>query len=126
MHALSIKQPWAWLIVNGYKDIENRSWQTTFRGQVLIHASKTTDPCPFTVETQLRMGIALPRRDKIERQGIVGIATIVECVTASDSYWFEGRYGFVMEGARPLPFVPCPGALRFWRVPEHLLKEIEL
>jgi hypothetical protein len=40
MKALSIRQPWAWLIVNGYKDIENRSWATKFRGPVLIHAAK--------------------------------------------------------------------------------------
>ncbi len=37
---LSIRQPWAWLIVNGYKDIENRTWSTRFRGKVLIHAGK--------------------------------------------------------------------------------------
>ncbi|WP_229215634.1 ASCH domain-containing protein [Duganella sp. CY15W] len=40
MKALSIRQPWAWLIVNGYKDIENRSWSTNVRGKVLVHASK--------------------------------------------------------------------------------------
>ena len=40
MKALSIRQPWAWLIVNGHKDIENRSWPTRFRGPVLIHAAK--------------------------------------------------------------------------------------
>lgn len=39
MKALSIRQPWAWLIVNGHKDIENRSWPTRFRGKFLVHAS---------------------------------------------------------------------------------------
>lgn len=33
---LTVKQPWASLIVHGIKDIENRSWQTNFRGRVLI------------------------------------------------------------------------------------------
>ncbi len=41
--ALSIKQPWAWAIVNGYKTIENRTWKTKFRGAFLIHASKQFD-----------------------------------------------------------------------------------
>jgi hypothetical protein len=36
--ALSIRQPWAWLIANGHKDIENRSWNTNYRGAFLIHA----------------------------------------------------------------------------------------
>jgi ASCH domain len=40
MKAPSIRQRWAWLIVNGHKDIENRAWPTKFRGRVLIHASK--------------------------------------------------------------------------------------
>jgi hypothetical protein len=40
MKALSIRQPWAWLILNAGKDIENRDWLTRFRGPFLIHASK--------------------------------------------------------------------------------------
>jgi hypothetical protein len=43
MKALSIQQPWAWLIVNGYKDIENRSWFTKGRGKFLLHAGKKLD-----------------------------------------------------------------------------------
>ena len=43
MKALSIRQPWAWLIVNGYKDIENRNWRTNFRGRVYVHAGKRPD-----------------------------------------------------------------------------------
>ena len=38
MKALSIKQPWAWLICAGYKDIENRDWSTKFRGRIYVHA----------------------------------------------------------------------------------------
>ncbi|HEY3390117.1 MAG TPA: hypothetical protein VGK38_11135 [Prolixibacteraceae bacterium] len=35
--AISIRQPWAYLIGIGLKDIENRTWKTKFRGRVLIH-----------------------------------------------------------------------------------------
>jgi hypothetical protein len=41
MRTLSIRQPWAWLIVNGHKPVENRDWATSFRGPVLIHAGLT-------------------------------------------------------------------------------------
>jgi hypothetical protein len=41
--ALSIKQPWVWLIVNGHKDVENRNWPTRFRGRLLVHAGKKVD-----------------------------------------------------------------------------------
>src|SRR5436189_5084024 len=46
MKALSVRQPWAWLIVNGYKDIENRDWATKRRGRIWIHAGlhKVTKP----------------------------------------------------------------------------------
>lgn len=40
MLALSIRQPWAWLILHAGKDIENRDWPTKVRGRVLIHAAK--------------------------------------------------------------------------------------
>lgn len=46
MKALSIKQPWAWLIVNGYKGIENRTWHLpeSMRGQrIYVHAGKKPD-----------------------------------------------------------------------------------
>lgn len=38
---LSVRQPWAWLMVNNLKDVENRSWYTKFRGRLYIHASGT-------------------------------------------------------------------------------------
>lgn len=43
LKALTVRQPWADLIVGGDKLIENRSWTSTYRGWVLIHASKTWD-----------------------------------------------------------------------------------
>ena len=43
MKAISLKQPWASLIVSGRKTIELRTWNTKFRGEFYIHASKTTD-----------------------------------------------------------------------------------
>ncbi len=51
LKAISIRQPWAWLIVNGYKDVENRIWVANLRGPVLIHAgqskSDATPEAPF-------------------------------------------------------------------------------
>ncbi len=42
-YALSIRQPWAWLIAAGIKDVENRSWPTTKRGRIYVHAGMTSD-----------------------------------------------------------------------------------
>ncbi len=120
MMALSIWQPWAWLIANGYKDIENRPWWTKFRGPFLIHASKTMDDCTLweLINHYQVKGIADPaaaqREIEAQRGGIVGRAVLVGCVARSGSKWFQGRYGFVIEQARPLPFVPLRGRQGFF------------
>ncbi len=127
--ALSIRQPWAWSIVNLNKDIENRSWSTKFRGRFLIHAAKgmtmdeyedglATAKHAATLRPELK-GIIFPgpsRLGPLERGGIVGIAEIVDCVEQSESPWFFGRYGFVLANARPLPFFACRGQLGFFTV----------
>ena len=43
MKVLTIKQPWASLIIEGYKKFEFRSWKTKYRGELLIHAGKSVD-----------------------------------------------------------------------------------
>ncbi|MEA2060209.1 MAG: ASCH domain-containing protein [Thermodesulfobacteriota bacterium] len=117
MKALSIRQPWAWLIVNGYKDIENRSWKTKFRGRFLIHAGYTFDKKGYQIIKSKEI-VNLPETDEFPRGGIVGSADLVDCVTASDSPWFEDKFGFVLQNAEPLPFVPLKGQLGFFYVDE--------
>jgi len=120
MRCLSIKQPWSWLIVNGYKDIENRNWNTNFRGYFLIHASKTFDMDGYNwiKDNKESLGISnLPLSYEYELGGIVGYARIVDCVTSFDSIWFTGKYGFVIEDAKPLKFDKCKGQLKFFSIP---------
>jgi hypothetical protein len=112
--ALSIMQPWAWLIVNGLKDIENRKWSTDVRGEFLVHAGKTYDDGAHIALRQL--GVIVPRMELLERGGIVGQARITGCVATSASRWFVGPYGFVLADAKPLPFVPYRGMLGFFEV----------
>lgn len=121
MKALSIQQPWAWLIVNGYKDIENRDWPTRYRGSLLIHAGKKIDAEALmwlrskTATFPLPAGIVIPR--SFDVGGIVGEATLVNCVTSSTSRWFKGNYGFVLSNATPRPFQPLRGQLGLFEVP---------
>jgi len=120
---LSIRQPWAWLIVHRHKAIENCTWRTWRRGRILIHAGKAVDREAISF---LRAGrhpvtgkpwtVEVP--DRFETGGIVGEAAIVNCVSDSDSEWFVGPYGIVLAGARPLPFSPCRGRLGFFNLPE--------
>lgn len=115
MKALSIRQPWAWLIVSGRKDVENRSWPTRVRGRFLVHAAQRFDMQGYEwVRSHLKLD--LPDPGTFERGGIVGEAEIVDCVVEHRSLWFSGPFGFVLRNARPLPFRPQPGRLGFFEV----------
>ncbi|MGF6440736.1 ASCH domain-containing protein [Paraburkholderia youngii] len=128
MKALSIRQGWAWLCAQGQKDIENRTWNTKFRGQFLIHASASMtragyDECFSSAMTIGIGGRYLPRFEDMERGGIVGVATLVAVVPPEQrtSPWHvPGLIGFQLADASPLPFIPCKGALQFFTVPDDV------
>lgn len=120
MKALSILQPWAWLIVHGYKPVENRSWQTTFRGPFLVHAGKGFDQKGYDFVRATRPDIPLPAPADFLRGGIVGMATLTDCVSAMNSDWFYGRFGFVLAEPTPLPFKQVRGQLSFFDVPYEI------
>jgi len=130
--ALSIQQPWAWLIVRGLKDIENRNWQTSYRGRILIHAGKKEDTRlfhsvsgrllkfpPYDLQEQMPQLLSDYRRG-----GIVGVATLVDSVTSSDNPWFYGSYGWVLCDTRPLRFVPYRGQRGLFAVAADAVKEL--
>jgi len=116
MKALSIKNPWAWLIVNGYKDIENRSWPTQLRGKILIHVGKSIDWEGCVEAGRIVHPMPPPEIFEADLGGIIGEVEIVDCVTKSDSPWFSGPYGFVLANAKRLPFMPLRGQLGFFEV----------
>lgn len=127
-HALTIKQPWASLIAHGLKDIENRTWHTSRRGLIYIHASAKLDneECrsatelmsTFDADSMVRLRSSPIRHVDFRdypRGAIIGVAVIVDCVTTSDSPWFVGPYGFVLKNARMFKTpIECKGALQFW------------
>ncbi len=131
LKALSVKQPWAFLLALGIKDVENRVWPTAFRGELLIHASKSIDPhaevalclnehpvtgAPDCLPKDIYNAFRNGSRGGTAYGGIIAIVEIVDCVTASSSPWFTGPYGFVVRNARVLPFTPLRGQQRFFNV----------
>ena len=133
MLALSIRQPYSWLIIQGLKDIENRDWPTRVRGRIYIHAGKRWDS---VTQIEIRAMMHEAGRSYAEEQwfskwvgencwgwhsAIVGEVDIADCVTESESPWFCGEYGFVL--ANPLAYpapVPCKGQLGFFPVPPEV------
>lgn len=126
MKALSIRQPWAWLIIAGVKPIENRTWPTMLRRRVLVHAAKGMtryeydSACHFA--WSIKPELMIPAFEKLQRGGIIGSVLIEGCVERDQSSWFTGPYGFVLAEPEPMSFIPLKGRLGFFEVDESLLK----
>ena len=125
MKVIVIRQPWAWLIVHGFKDIENRTWATRYRGTLLIQASAGLPTKRNLEEARLfarKRGVELP--EDFERGGIVGTVELEDCVTRSRSKWFEGPVGWVLSRPKRLAFIPLKGQLGLFDPPEKIVQQI--
>jgi len=79
--ALSIRQPWAELILRGVKTIELRKWQTDYRGLLWLHAAKTFDPsAPLP-----------PNGEEPFRGGFVGCAELESILPIDEQRWEKWR-----------------------------------
>src|SRR5574344_2781485 len=78
MKVLTIKEPWATLIVDGYKKYEFRSWKTNYRGKILIHAG-------MSLEKDM-----LERFDnynlKCSSGAIIGEANLTDCILVDEQF----------------------------------------
>ena len=119
--ALSVRQPWAWAIIQAGKDIENRTWGRPIarpHGRIAIHAAKgmTRDEYAKAVEfMRVACGVKCPHIIELDRGGIIGSVELIDIVTASESPWFEGPFGLVLRDPRPCQFIPARGMLGFFR-----------
>jgi hypothetical protein len=127
--AISIKQPWAALIVAGIKTIEVRTWSARRVGPVLIHAGKTADDRP-----EGWSHVATPALEEAAklRGGFVGLAEVAGCreYASAEAFaadwgqhlnprgWFAPPrlHGFLLRDVRPVTFYPYPGQTFFFRV----------
>lgn len=135
MRALSILQPWAWLIVKGHKDVENRSWRLPadmIGKRIFIHASKSASTAQALIAQHRAPKLQIPSPKACGLGGIVGMATIVGEIppkpgtAAFNGWWVTDQYGFALQDVVELPLVPCDGRLRFWRPRRTLPNTIAL
>jgi hypothetical protein len=102
---LSIRQPWAHLILNGIKPVENRTWSTRHRGLLLIHAPMTYHHDP-ELEQRYRLD-----PDELIRGAVLGVVELVDIVTDHRSPFFCGPFGWVLKNPRRVRPVPLNGRL---------------
>lgn len=110
---LSIRQPWAELVVSGQKAIEVRSWPTAYRGKLWIHAAKARN---IGLDTEFGFVSA-----QLVRGAVIGSCDLIECFEFDHVSWVKHqgrhhnpgplpgkRYGWLLQNAKrisPKPFV---------------------
>lgn len=142
--ALSLTGPWWWFMLclppPFRKNIENRRpgfSHKSFRGPCWVHATRATRrQYDDAVSFALMQGVTaaalaeLPSFDAMPVGGIVGRFTVVDMLPVAgplpDRWRMAGQVGFVVQDAEPVPFVPCKGALGFWRVPTPVLERLRV
>lgn len=130
MKAISIRQPWAWAILNAGKDIENRTFRTKMNGTVAVHSSQTMSR-PYYEESVAEIKkraprVKVPPYEAMSQGAIIGLVDIIGCEAKTKSKWHNrGYYGFVLANPRVLRRpIPCRGWLNFWEVPENIVRRI--
>jgi hypothetical protein len=149
--AITLWQPWAWLVANGHKGIENRPRgfsHKSFRGDFWIHAaaesSKSIASWPLAQKLCAELlgeDFQIPPAYVLDFGAIIGRATITGIIPPRVSqtleiwdagiarrpvpWHFPEQYGFVVESARTLAApVPCRGYQGFWNVPADVLSKL--
>lgn len=134
---ISVIQPWATLIALNEKDIETRSWDTSYRGELYIHASKKydkeicrTEPFKSILKKHGYDETNLPVGEIIAKTNLVDCCEVVNEVDGSyaelerghiakdNEYSFgsyePGRYGWILEETEKITPIKANGKLRIW------------
>jgi len=122
MKVLTIKQPWAELIIDGYKKYEFRGWKTKYRGKILIHAGMSLEKDMMIRFKDYNLDYTLG--------AIIGEADLVDCILVDKKFNEElrnidpivyGRSNHVENYAWKLENIikydepiPCKGQLGLW------------
>ena len=123
MKCLSVKQPYAEFIVKGLKTIELRSWNTSYRGELLIHASAVPDPegiKRFNIdESSIQKGAII---GKVFLYGVkeypntLAILEDKDRHLAGEAYVNKSKFGFLLREAKAITPIKAKGSLGIYEV----------
>ena len=154
MRAITVRQPWAWAIIHGGKDVENRSRNIAggYRGPVAIHAGKVQAEYGYPA---LRRILGLDTEDlwavaescAASLGHIIGVVDLVgvhesrmsgcgtqqgtaelgELIPLCSAWAMPWDHHLVLANPRPLATpIPCRGRLGLWTVPDDIAAQIEV
>lgn len=139
MKVLSVRQPWAWALIHGGKDVENRNWYTSYRGPLAIHAGKAFDMTrsEWDAMSTGRYGEFWHKMARGYNQqpghvlgAIIGTVELYGCVRdeACDSDWKadgDDFYCWLVRNPKALKDpIPMKGRLGLWDVSDDLFPKV--
>lgn len=141
MKVLSIKEPHASLLLTPYKTIETRSWATSYRGEIYLHASKSM-PSYAREKVMWDRVLNLYKKHEVKtgekttlHNGLIyAKAELVDCIEMTleniaslgqdeidSGYYAPGRYMWILKNITQLPEpIPAKGHLGIWNHEENL------
>jgi hypothetical protein len=139
MRAITVRQPWAWAIIHGGKDVENRTRNIagSYRGPVAIHAGLAAFEQHNLASLTLREAHGSETPTYLAFGAIIGVVDLVDVLppsyydrAESDEAWcsawaMKGHHQLVLENPRPLPApIPYRGALGLWNLPDDVIAAV--
>lgn len=146
MKCITVRQPWAWLIIHGgstyesrpkglrygFKNIENRKWRTNYRGPLLIHAAKIETDWDDSYQMAEEMyyhefgkanGLRNPISDCLDYGAIIGQVTLIDIVRDYPwGHWtMPGCWHWVLGHPRPIRPIPYRGMPGLFNVPDDII-----
>ena len=124
--AITVHQYWADAIVDGYKDVENRTWRTAYRGPLFIHAGKSKKSMPAS-DRVMRAIAGIPANTDPVLGAIVGIVDLVDIVSDSESLWAEpGELHWLLANPRRIEPIYCTGKLNLWQPDPAIVGQVKV
>jgi hypothetical protein len=142
MQALTIREPWASLIVSTNKKFETRDWKRNYRGLLAIHSGKQSVPVedyPLGLE-EILDDLEITQNDlNNNKQKIIAIATLKEIHLMTDKFineqtelerltgfWEPGLYAWELTNIKPLSEpIAARGMPGLWEVPDNIYVQIQ-
>lgn len=133
MRALTLRQPWATLVAIGAKQIETRSWSTSYRGPLAIHAAKQFFKSDLRHCYQRHILNALIEAGydphlaifRLPTGVVIATCTLIAMVRITNTNapgepelsfgnYTPGHWAWFLHGIKRLPEIPARGALSLW------------
>lgn len=126
MKCITVCQPWAWALIYGPKRIEYRTWNTHYRGPLLIHAGRSRSWMCATLNDRT----AVPF-DQLVFGAIIGVCDLYACPHQSElprlhPSLVRDPFSYCWLTRNPRPFaepIPYTGRLGLYEVPDDIVSE---